>query len=391
MDRKCSRQASGWANTVPESKDLFVRRAFVTPDRFNESGYFIDRIVVPEILQCHPVRPFSYCLVCMEDKVVFHQILNNFSVGARDRHSDYDFGHPGSTQKSVATKHTLAVHVGRRLFIYSALKVLSAIQQNWVSVSSFQGRGPGTALPIHCSVSPTLVAGYLLLILSPPRRPQIYGPEQPTTIVSLSEIGNTLKIIPDNRFGFRREHATLHQLARVVCQISGNMARRKVTAMILLDSENAFDAVSIEGLLYKLKTYKIPDSLIKLVSSFLTDRQIREYMEKLTDTFKLSLVGHPNILTRNTDHVTAYVGSNQKKFRGPQINSDLSECKTYASSRTLAQFLNRYCGLSSIPQYCFHTLFVDARESNPPTVNASVQHAFLFSSDHTAGIVSCRL
>ncbi|KAL1124524.1 hypothetical protein AAG570_001150 [Ranatra chinensis] len=43
------------------------------------------------------------------------------------------------------------------------------------------------------------------------------------------------------------------------------------------------------------------------------------------------------------------------------------------------------------PAISFYTLFVDARVSNPPTVNASIQHAFLFSFDHAAGIASCRL
>ncbi|KAL1130676.1 hypothetical protein AAG570_011918 [Ranatra chinensis] len=56
-----------------------------------------------------------------------------------------------------------------------------------------------------------------------------------------------------------------------------------------------------------------------------------------------------------------------------------------------ANFQSAIYGLSFIPQYILKRSILDTRASNPPTVNASVQHAFLFSFDHAAGIVSCRL
>ncbi|KAL1124059.1 hypothetical protein AAG570_001829 [Ranatra chinensis] len=91
----------------------------------------------------------------------------------------------------------------------------------------------------------------------------------------LTDVGDRMRIIPDNQFGFRRNHATIHQLSRVVSHISGNMAKRKITAMVLLDSEKAFDTVWIEGLIQRLATYSFPSPLIKLVSSYLTDREIK--------------------------------------------------------------------------------------------------------------------
>ncbi|KAL1115009.1 hypothetical protein AAG570_007832 [Ranatra chinensis] len=74
----------------------------------------------------------------------------------------------------------------------------------------------------------------------------------------LTDVGDKMRIIPDNQFGFRRNHATIHQLSRVVSHISGNMAKRKITAMVLLDSEKAFDTVWIEGLIQRLATYNFP-------------------------------------------------------------------------------------------------------------------------------------
>ncbi|KAL1129485.1 hypothetical protein AAG570_012430 [Ranatra chinensis] len=77
----------------------------------------------------------------------------------------------------------------------------------------------------------------------------------------LTDVGDKMRIIPDNQFGFRRNHATIHQLSRVVSHISGNMATRKTTAMVLLDSEKAFDTVWIEGLIQRLATYSFPNDL----------------------------------------------------------------------------------------------------------------------------------
>jgi hypothetical protein len=51
--------------------------------------------------------------------------------------------------------------------------------------------------------------------------------------------------------------------------------------MVSLDIEKAYDTVWINGLLYKLISYKIPTYLIYILKSFLTDRS---FIVRLTDT-----------------------------------------------------------------------------------------------------------
>lgn len=79
-------------------------------------------------------------------------------------------------------------------------------------------------------------------------------------------------IIKDEQFGFREEHSTVHQIRRIVNIITDNKKHRKSTGMFLIDMEKAFDTVWHNGLLYKLSKFGAPIYLIKLIASFLRDR-----------------------------------------------------------------------------------------------------------------------
>lgn len=80
-------------------------------------------------------------------------------------------------------------------------------------------------------------------------------------------------IIPPQQFGFRSQHSTTHQLLRVAKFIKKNKTLRKSIGMILLDIEKAFDCVWHNGLLYKLHLFNVPEYLIKLIMSFINERQ----------------------------------------------------------------------------------------------------------------------
>ena len=82
------------------------------------------------------------------------------------------------------------------------------------------------------------------------------------------------KIIIDEQFGFRHNHNTVQQVVRIVNDISVNFNKKKLTTMVLLDIEKAFDKVWIDGLLYKMIQYKYPDVLIKLIHSYLHNRHL---------------------------------------------------------------------------------------------------------------------
>jgi hypothetical protein len=58
----------------------------------------------------------------------------------------------------------------------------------------------------------------------------------------------------------------------------------KHTGMVSLDIEKAYDTVWINGLLYKLISFKLPTYLIFIIKAFLTERS---FTVRLTDAFSL--------------------------------------------------------------------------------------------------------
>lgn len=79
-------------------------------------------------------------------------------------------------------------------------------------------------------------------------------------------------IIPNTQFGFRSEHSTAHQLHRLTNNIKNHRTIKNSTGLVLLDNEKAFDTVWHKGLIFKMINLQFPVYLIKLIHSFLCDR-----------------------------------------------------------------------------------------------------------------------
>ncbi|GFU60525.1 probable RNA-directed DNA polymerase from transposon X-element [Trichonephila clavipes] len=88
-------------------------------------------------------------------------------------------------------------------------------------------------------------------------------------------------LIPEQR-GFRPDLSTTHQLLRVVETIKSGFKNKKSTGAVFLDIQKAFDRVWREGLIFKLIKYDFPPPLIKLISSYLTDRN---FSVRINDTY----------------------------------------------------------------------------------------------------------
>ncbi|EFA13335.2 putative RNA-directed DNA polymerase from transposon X-element-like Protein [Tribolium castaneum] len=78
-------------------------------------------------------------------------------------------------------------------------------------------------------------------------------------------------LIPE-QFGFKDKHNTTLQLARIVDTISTSYTNNKISTLISLDIEKAFDTVWHQGLIIKLLKFKIPHYLTKIIKSFLDNR-----------------------------------------------------------------------------------------------------------------------
>lgn len=74
------------------------------------------------------------------------------------------------------------------------------------------------------------------------------------------------------QFGFRNKHSTTQQVFRITSHISEGFNMNKSTLMVLLDNEKAFDTIWYKGLLYKMIKLNFDVDVIKIINSYLNNR-----------------------------------------------------------------------------------------------------------------------
>ncbi|XP_015374037.1 PREDICTED: peroxidase-like [Diuraphis noxia] len=79
------------------------------------------------------------------------------------------------------------------------------------------------------------------------------------------------QIIPNNQFGFRNRHSTIHQVHRLTDEISTALENKEYCSELFLDIAQAFDKVWHDGLLYKLKLF-MPAPYYLIIKSYLQNR-----------------------------------------------------------------------------------------------------------------------
>lgn len=84
---------------------------------------------------------------------------------------------------------------------------------------------------------------------------------------------NSNKILINQQFGFRSGHSTSHQILRIIESISMDFNRDISSGMVCLDVEKAFDSVWHDGLIFKMSQLNFPTHILKIVQSFLNDRE----------------------------------------------------------------------------------------------------------------------
>lgn len=99
-------------------------------------------------------------------------------------------------------------------------------------------------------------------------------------------------VIPNHQFGFRKSHATIDQIHRITNEIEKAFERKEVCSTVFLDVAQAFDKVWHEGLIFKLNTF-LPNSYVKLLSSYLSDRTFRVRNENEYSSLKDIKAGVP--------------------------------------------------------------------------------------------------
>lgn len=87
-----------------------------------------------------------------------------------------------------------------------------------------------------------------------------------TQLMAHSDSNN---IIPDNQFGFRARHSTVHAINKFSSDINRHLLNGKLVGTALIDLEKAFDSVWLNGLIYVLQTHNFPTPLIMLIHNMI--------------------------------------------------------------------------------------------------------------------------
>lgn len=121
------------------------------------------------------------------------------------------------------------------------------------------------------------------------KNPQIPKNRRPISL--LSTVGKVLEriilnrirdlnvnLFPDHQMAFRAGCSTTHQVLRLVEAITKGFNNKAFTPAVFLDVAKAYDSVWHTGLIYKLIQCSVPDAIVKLIASYLSNRvfQVKE-------------------------------------------------------------------------------------------------------------------
>jgi len=122
----------------------------------------------------------------------------------------------------------------------------------------------------------------IVMILKPGKSPDSPNSYRPISLLPLFSkifekifLKRILPIIetnlPNAQFGFRHNHSTIHQIHRLVDNISFALEKKLICTGAFLDGAQAFDTVWHKGLLFKLQTI-LPLCYYLLFKSYLQGR-----------------------------------------------------------------------------------------------------------------------
>ncbi len=97
-------------------------------------------------------------------------------------------------------------------------------------------------------------------------------------------------ILPNQQFGFRHKHSTIHAINKFTSDICWNLNSEKCVGAVFVDLEKAFDTVWLDGLFFELLKKEFPLHLVKLVWNMVHGKRFlvsdgREFSNK---TFEVS-------------------------------------------------------------------------------------------------------
>lgn len=79
-------------------------------------------------------------------------------------------------------------------------------------------------------------------------------------------------ILPENQFGFRAKHSTLHAINKLTSDVCWAMNGKKCVGACLIDLEKAFDSIWIDGLIFKLIKKGLQVHMVEIIINMIKNR-----------------------------------------------------------------------------------------------------------------------
>ena len=144
-------------------------------------------------------------------------------------------------------------------------------------------------IPIYKKGEPTDLSNYRPISLLP----TISKIFERIIHIQLQEYFNSNNLLAEQQYGFRPNHSTEYAAVKLVDHISNTMDGHKIPGTIFIDLSKAFDTLSYDILLYKLKFYGISGLEHKLIASYLSNRKQYVMFNNKTSEFTEIHTGVP--------------------------------------------------------------------------------------------------
>ena len=110
----------------------------------------------------------------------------------------------------------------------------------------------------------------------------------------MNEHLTTNTILTESQFGYRAGHATAHAIMKLVAHVDSNKRLGKSTGVVFIDLSAAFDTISNDILIEKLKHYGFGKNMVELIKSYLQGRkQYVQVQDNKSGTLSLGGLGVP--------------------------------------------------------------------------------------------------